>query len=480
MLRTTLIRKLPKPLYRSSMLAGWQNVEDIIDAMKKQHTMNLADAQKICRHFDGGSERQTAQNIFDFLKREIEYRVEPADRQTTKSLPRFLADGYGDCKHFSSFTNTIMCCLGYRPVYRFAGYRGNSLTHVYCILPQSNTIVDAVLPYFDTEKKFTAKKDIDMSLYRLSGIPGQYDAATSYDAVAGVNFSKIKSGVQRAAAKSSQAVKKAAASVPALAKNIASTTATATLAIPRNAFLGLVKLNFSGIATDMSRILASKGASAFSWWKDLGGDIDSIQKAIQVGSTKKRIAGPMEESESFREIFGGYSGSGVYVGEPVTLASAIASATPILIKVKAWMAKNGVDPAKVSKAVQTGKQTFQQVTGKKIEDVVFKKDSGTSNTKMTLNAGDLSATSEADARAIATQAVASAAEVPKEVIKEMTAEAESSGSEAAALAPSPGSMVPAIVTPPVPAKPGIDFSSMLTTKNLLIAAAAVLVFRALK
>ena len=66
-----------------------------------------------------------------------------------------------------------------------------------------------------------------MSLYRLSGIDedgtGNYDAAASYDAVGALNFTKIKQGVQKAAAKGSNVVQKAAASVPALAKKVAST-----------------------------------------------------------------------------------------------------------------------------------------------------------------------------------------------------------------------------------------------------------------
>jgi hypothetical protein len=480
MLRRKLINTLPAPLFRSQMIAGWQNVGDIISAIQDQHKRSLPEAAKIAKYFRGSNERETARNIFNFLKSETQYRVESSNKQTTKTLSRFLHDGYGDCKHYSLFICTIMSVCGYRCLYRFAGYRGKDLTHVYCVLPNSNTIVDAVLPYFDSEKTPVYKKDIDMSLYRLSGIDqdgtGNYDAAASYDAVGALNFTKIKQGVQKAAAKGSNVVKKAAASVPALAKKVASTTATATLVIPRNAFLGLVKLNFSGLGGDMNRILTTKGESAFGWWKDLGGDLDNLKKAITEGSQKKRIMGVDEETDSFREIFGGYSGTGVYVGEPVTIASAIASATPILIKVKAWMAKNGVDTAKVAKAVETGKSTFQKVTGKKVEDVIFKKDSGVQNSKMTLSAGDLSATTEATARAIATQAVAMATEVPKETIKEMVAEAESNGTAAQTIlpaAPSPDQpMLPAlprIITPPVPAKPGFDFKALLTQRNLLIA-----------
>jgi hypothetical protein len=416
-IRKRLYNALPKPQYRSVLIAGWQNVNNIINAIKYQHKYNLADAKKIAHYFKGSSEKDSAQKVFNFLRNEIQYRVESADKQTTKSLPRFLADGEGDCKHYALFTCTILNSLGYRCVYRFAGYKGKGISHVYAYLPNSDIIVDAVLPYFNTEKTPTIKKDIDMSLYRLSG----FDEGYAQDEVGGLNFSKVKDGIKKASAKASNVVQKAVKDVPAIAKKVAQGTKTMTLAVPRTAFIGLVKINVHGLATSLKKVMDAKGMDGLKWWYDFGGDRTALMNAIKDGSTKKRILGVEEEDDSYNEIFGGYSGgvNPASVGEPVTIASAIASATPILIKVKDVLAKSGIDVNEVSKAVTKGKETFQAVTGKKVEDVIFKKDSGVTSTKTALDKNDLKPTTQEDATRVATSSIAFATGQPIETIKEM-------------------------------------------------------------
>ena len=163
-LRQTILKLLPNPNYRSKLINGWQNTDDIVKAIQQQHIENLQAADKIKHLFCDKDERTTARNIFNFLKSEIGYKVEPAEKQTTKSLQRFVADGYGDCKHFAIFANTILHQCGFKGIYRFAGYRDKrNLQHVYTYLPKSNTVLDAVLPSFDTEKPYTTKKDYNMS-----------------------------------------------------------------------------------------------------------------------------------------------------------------------------------------------------------------------------------------------------------------------------------------------------------------------------
>ena len=123
---------------------------------------NVSSFHKIKHLFCDKDERTTARNIFDFLKNEIQYKVEPAEKQTTKSLQRFINDGFGDCKHFSLFAGAILQQCGFKPLYRFAGYRDRqNVQHVYTYLPKSNTVLDAVLPSFDTEKTPTIKKDYE-------------------------------------------------------------------------------------------------------------------------------------------------------------------------------------------------------------------------------------------------------------------------------------------------------------------------------
>lgn len=396
-----LQKELPPPQNRAKLVHPWQSTGEIIKAIKIQHAQNFNHAKKICKYFDKGNERDTARAIFQFLREHIKYEVEPAEKQTTKTISRFLSDGSGDCKHFSIFANTILDACGYRAAYRYAGYGNKGFQHVYTYLPDSKTILDAVLPDFDTEKKPTIKKDYIMSLYRLSGP----------DEIGKLNFNKVKTNIQKATAKSSNVVKKAAASIPAAAKKISDTGKQVSLAVPRNAFLALVKLNVHGLASNLKQVEAKSGAGALKFWDSLGGDIKALQNAIKDGSGKKKIFGVEEENASFREIYGGYSGDGVAIGEPVTIAASLASAAPILLKVKDIFAKAGIKAEDVKKIADVSKKAtndFKNLTGKSLTDVVFKKDAGTGSNKIAIKPADLEPLPQQTAEKIATAAVAAA------------------------------------------------------------------------
>lgn len=421
MLRKKLYNLLPAPNYRAKLIAGWQNTNSIIDAMKVQHAINLQDAKKIAKYFQGNTERETAQNIFDFLKTEIKYEVESAENQTTKSMSRFLADGKGDCKHFALFSCTILQSLGYRPLYRFAGYKGKDIQHVYCYLPKSNTILDAVLVDFDTEKKPTLKKDIDMSLYRLSGINDTSE-------IGAVSFSSIAKNIKNATASASNVVKKAASQIPAAADKITQSMKTLGLAPSRNAFLALVELNVHGFATDLKKVVNSKGMDGLKFWYDLGGDRTALENSINRGAEKKKIFGVNEENASYNELFKGYSADGVIGVEPTSTATLLASAAPIVVAVVAFLKKElgadgSTEPTGSTDAIiSAATKGFTAATGLQLPDVVFKKDAGSTTKQNTITPDDIKPVSKADATKVAEAAVASGSGVDIQTIKKIAAE----------------------------------------------------------
>lgn len=471
-LRRRIQQILPVPQYRAKMISGWQNTNDIVSAMQKQHVANRNEAAKIAKLFCGANERETAKNIFDFLKTEIVYRVEPASKQTTKTISRFIHDGYGDCKHFALFANNILEQCGYRPIYRFAGYRNNvDLQHVYTYLPNTNTALDAVLPSFDTEKTPTIKKDYSMALYQLSGVD---------DEVGAISFSKIKSNLQKATAKASQTVQKTVKQIPGAAAKVAQTTKTISLAAPRTAFLGLVAMNVRGLASSLNALIAKKGVKdGLSFWETFGGDVDLLKKAIVNGSAKKRIFGVVEENAAFNEVYGGYSGDGVYIGEVVTAATAIATATPIIVKVTDLLKKAGINPDDVKKIADTAKEgtkKFKEITGKNVTDVIFKKDAGKTSSKASISADDLKETDFKTAEKVVTAAVAQSTGTDISTIKEIQQTVENEAMQTTALPEPGGKVTPAIVEQPKPALP----SNLFTNRNLMFAGVAVAAYLILR
>ena len=161
------------------------------------------------------------------------------------------------------------------------------------------------------------------------------------------------------------------------------------------------------------------------FWDTLGGDVKSLQKAIKDGATKKRIMGPVEENAAFNEVYGGYSGDGVYIGEPVTIAASLASAAPILLKVKDILAKAGIKPDDVKKIADAAKKAstdFEKITGKSVTDVVFKKDAGKTTNKIAVSSNDLGPLDTETATKVVSAAVASATGTDIQTIKEISNE----------------------------------------------------------
>jgi hypothetical protein len=269
-------------------------------------------------------------------------------------------------------------------------------------LPDSKIVVDAVLPYFDTEKTYSKKKDIKMAMYKLSG-------TNEEDIFIGGLYSNLKTGFKKVTTGVSNAVKKAADAVAPVAQKVVQGTKTVSLAIPRAAFTGLILLNVRGWATKFKTLIDRKGEfEALKWWFELGGNRTELRDAIFKGASKKALLAGFEEENASRDaIFDGYSGDGVFIGvEPVTTAAALATATPIIIKAVEVLKAAGIDVEQAKEIIKTGTENFEKLTGNKLENTLFKKDEGVKPATPVLNTGSIFPTSLQDAIKVARSAAA--------------------------------------------------------------------------
>jgi hypothetical protein len=388
---------LPSAENKAVLITDWQNSSDLIKAMASCHKENLKYAKKIAHLFKGSSEVETCRNVWDFLRYEIPYKVESGEAQKVKTLPRFLADSKptlsgdpigNDCKMYAVFTNTILNTLGIDSCYRFVSYKGKQPTHTYSIVPSLNLVIDAVLPNFDAEKPYKTKKD--MALYKMSGI-AEEEASRKFLDLSSPDSTIGAFNVKNVVKKSTASVKKAVNSIPKVAQKVAQGMKTTSLAIPRNAFLGLVALNVRGFATSLKKAM-DKG-SDFKWWLDLGGDRTKLKEVILSGSKKKRILGFEEDINSPESLaVAGIIEEGMIGVEPVSTTTALASAVPVITVMLKELKKLGIDEesiSKVSEALSKGKTAFKNVTGKEITEVAFTKDTGKETKKLSLKPSDL-------------------------------------------------------------------------------------------
>jgi len=115
----------------AKMLVPDQQVSDIITGMLNAHTKYAPEYQKIAQSFAGRDVKSTARNIYDFLKNNVNYVIEPDDKQMLKSPSAILYTGKttgSDCKNYALFTAGILDALNragfpIKWTFRFASYR---------------------------------------------------------------------------------------------------------------------------------------------------------------------------------------------------------------------------------------------------------------------------------------------------------------------------------------------------------------------
>ncbi|RTL56243.1 MAG: peptidoglycan-binding protein [Sphingobacteriales bacterium] len=138
--------------------------------------------EKFAQTLKGKTLFETCRNIWEFVKTQIPYVLDPKPYQDIKSPGRLWQLKQGDCKSFSVFIGSCLKNLKIPYGYRFASYDSAdpTPTHVYVFVPLATggeIILDAVWSGpFNTQKQYTHKID-KMAVVRYLGntdkhIPG--------------------------------------------------------------------------------------------------------------------------------------------------------------------------------------------------------------------------------------------------------------------------------------------------------------------
>jgi hypothetical protein len=343
---TTLMGRLGPFQNRREMLTADQSTGDIIDAILEAHRRHANDYSKISSFFNAGSRRATARKIFNFLKNNVRYVIEPGSKQTVKSPAAILATGYGDCKHYSLFAGGVLQNLGIPFAYRFASYKmfDKQPQHVFVVVnPGTNNEIwiDPVVGDFDYKKPYTYATDRKMALYSISGIGATAQQRADLRAAKAAKKAAPTKAAKQAAQASVVAARKAAGRTTGqVLKKGAKVVLKVAAAPVRNSFLLLVTINFAGLATKLAAAWQKAPSKLQNFWESAGGQINALKKAWEKGSIKKRIFG-MEQI-------------GV---APAAPAAAAATAAPLLVKVADFFTKIGIDPAEL---VQVGKDALNK------------------------------------------------------------------------------------------------------------------------
>lgn len=181
--KNAVLQKLAPFTNFKKVLIDEQNTSDIVKGLIENHENYHNEYDKISEMFIGDNEVETARNVFNFLKQNVTYYIEPIEKQTLRSPSAIVCMKQGaDCKSFASFINGIMSSLNRKGIfnvplaYRFASYRYDTKEpqHVFAVLypgRKNEVWVDPVLAKFDQRKEpvFIKDKIIKMALIAMSG-----------------------------------------------------------------------------------------------------------------------------------------------------------------------------------------------------------------------------------------------------------------------------------------------------------------------
>jgi hypothetical protein len=299
---------------------------DIIHEILTAQKLYADQYQLIASYFKAATARETAKNVWYFLKQQITYTIEADSWQTSKSPAVFLTDGKGDCKHYSLFTVGILSALGYTCKFRFTSYKLLDKTpqHVYSMLRLESgkwIPVDAVIEGFGVEKPYTFKQDynIDMSLYRISGPQDISGIGRSAKRQAKKDARKAKKATKKTARKERRAKRKAEGR--GFFRKIGRGIAKIALTPVRAAYTSLIGLNLKGMAKRLNEAIAKDPEKVKQMWTvKFKGNWKSLLKAVARGSKKGKKFTPAQ-----------VAGIGATIGEPVTFTTVLAAAAPVVI-----------------------------------------------------------------------------------------------------------------------------------------------------
>jgi len=129
------------------------------------------------------------------------------------------------------------------------------------------------------------------------------------------------------------------------------------LAIGRGAFLGMVRLNLRGLASNM-KMMMDKGetASLFKKWGKLGGKTSRIKAAIKKGATKKALLGRKKISDELDYAYNELGIGAVGIAGGATAAAAAPIIAALIPLIKKFLKKEGIT---------LGKKTGDKITDAK-------------------------------------------------------------------------------------------------------------------
>lgn len=165
-----------RPIGKDILKKRDARVSDTVSLMQQAIRETRQDTLKIAKVLKRSSVRKTAKAIWDFCFNHFQYTQDAAGREQVRRPSRSWADRFSgiDCDCFTVFIGSVLYNLQIPFLIRLARYHKDQFEHVYPVAldkNQNEIIIDCVVHAFDYEANYTQKKDIEMDLEYLNGVP---------------------------------------------------------------------------------------------------------------------------------------------------------------------------------------------------------------------------------------------------------------------------------------------------------------------
>lgn len=286
----TNIAALARPKFKSERITQFQTAEEIREQLQRAEYESRPFSRKVAKFFKKSSDYETCRNLWRWLRENINYTKEPRERQTAKTIERFIVDGYGDCKHYATTSVGVLNACGVPAWFVLAGqHLGDKRpNHAYaCALVDGKIVViDPCRKQFDSECRH---------YYKWQYPPIKKNEIMALDYLSGDEISGKRSQKRQAKKQSKKAAKKEKKQARKTrrkekVKKIKRKVAKVGLAPARAAFLTAVSLNGAKLATKLARIYKKDPNALKKFWDKFGGDYGKLKQAIAKGA-KMQISG---------------------------------------------------------------------------------------------------------------------------------------------------------------------------------------------
>ena len=311
------------------------NTQDIIQALIDAVPEAVRQFQQVPTTIKTGNVLKDATAACMYVRDQVQYKADSFNFQDIQMPGRmFYGTKKADCKSFSLAALANLLSKGYNGGFRFASYRPNKVpTHVYIyILDKSGNkfTFDPCIKNLKESNKATYILDMDVRYLSEPFV----EITGRAERQARRQQRREERRERREERREDRQERRASGDKPKAVAKVA-------LAPSRGAFLGLVALNFRGLATRLNKAIGKDSKGVQTFWNKLGGDFSKLTKAVNNAKDKKPLFGSKGVNGlSFSDDFiSEMQGDFIGVEPATTAATAAATASPILLALKKFLEK---------------------------------------------------------------------------------------------------------------------------------------------